>query len=83
MQKKKLSKKGKIAAVGDRAPGSLLGRARGLAWPRLVPAWSTAAGAACPSPRPDYYCRHCTAQQASKPSWSPQRPDLPAHGLLL
>ena len=30
---KKLSKKGKIAAVGDRAPGSLLGRARGLAWP--------------------------------------------------
>ena len=33
MQKKKLSKKGKIAAVGDRAPGSLLGRARGLAWP--------------------------------------------------
>ena len=50
---------------------------------RLVPAWSTAAGAACPSPRPDYYCRHCTAQQASKTSWSPQRPDLPAHGLLL
>jgi len=33
MQKKKLSKKGKIAAVGDRAPGSLLGRARRLAWP--------------------------------------------------
>ena len=28
MLKKKLSKKGKIAAVGDRAPGSLLGRAR-------------------------------------------------------